>query len=262
MNLQRKIRLGRLVMSIRPAFAASLVKLLLRIRRFEAVTQEGNFFVDPASYLGLRLLQHGNYEPDMLAVVKQLVPPGGTFVDVGANEGYFTIVGAKQVGPTGRVLAVEPQLRAREVLQRNLELNGLSNIALAPYAVSDRPGQSVLHLTPGVNNSASSLIQPTRYPLRRQTVDCLTLEEIFFRYHIANCDLLKIDIEGWEYEAVLGSLALFRGGCVKAIALELHPILLAKRGLNPDKITHFLEQCGYTPWPRSQNLVLVRTLTT
>ena len=244
-------------MKIRPAFLAAFVKTLLRVRRIVSVTPEGTFWPDPASHLGLTLLEQGVYEPDMLALVKHFVQPRDTFVDLGANEGYFTVIGAKQAGPHGRVLAIEPQLRLREVLQRNFTLNNCAHIQLAPYAVSDRPGPASLHLTPGVNNSASSLIQPTRYPLPRQTVQCLTLEEIFKLHAIDSCTLLKLDIEGWEYEAVLGSPELFRSGRVKAIALELHPPLLALRGLDPTRITTFLAECGYRPWPHSTNLVLV-----
>ena len=162
-----------------------------------------------------------------------------------------------RAGPAGRVLAVEPQTRLHPVLQRNFALNACARAELAPYAVSDRPGEAALHLTPGVNNSASSLIRPTRYPLARQTVQCLTLAEIFGRNSVDTCDLLKIDIEGWEYEAVLGSPDLFRSGRVKALALELHPPLLLRRGLDSAKITTFLAECGYRPWSGSPNLVLV-----
>jgi FkbM family methyltransferase len=257
MSFNRQVKLGRFIMSIRPAPLAALIKALLRVHRVEAPTAEGTFWLDPASYLGLTVLEHRIYEPDMLAVVKHFVPDGGTFVDVGANEGYFSVVAARAAGATGRVLAVEPQHRLHAVLRKNFDLNRCSRTELAPYAVSDQPGEAALHLTPGVNNSASSLIRPTRYPLARQTVQCLTLADIFCRHSVDTCDLLKIDIEGWEYEAVLGSPDLFRSGRVKALALELHPPLLLRRGLDSAKITDFLAECGYRPWSVSPNLVLV-----
>ena len=257
--MNRHIRLGRLIMRIRPAVLAAFVKKLLCIRRIETATAEGVFWLDPASYVGLTLLEKGSYEPEMLGVVKHFLQPGDTFVDLGANEGYFSVVGAKRVGPAGLVLAIEPQQRLRAVLERNFALNGCTHIRLAPVAVSDRPGEAILHLTPGVNNSASSLIQPTRYRLAHQTVQCATLEEVFAQQGVRACALLKIDIEGWEYEAVLGSPRLFREGRVKALALELHPHLLARRGLDEKKITGVLTECGYAPWPGSPNLVLVHS---
>ena len=250
-------KIGRCIMRLRPAVFAAAVKSLLRVRRLETATAEGRFWVDPASYIGLTLLEHGIYEPEMLAVVRHFVGPGDTYVDVGANEGYFAVVGALRAGPEGRVVAVEPQHRLHAVLLRNFSLNAVNNAVIAPYAVSDQPGEAALHLTPGVNNGASSLIRQTRYPLRRQVVQCLTLSEIFRLHAVQTCALLKIDIEGWEYEAVLGSPDLFQSGRIKAIALELHPPLLARRGLDPGKITAFLSACGYRPWPQSENLVFV-----
>jgi len=252
-----QVKLGRFIMRLRPAAFASVVKSLLGVRRVETTTAEGRFWVDPASYFGLTLLEHGVYEPEMLAVVRRFVGPGDTFVDIGANEGYFAVVGALCAGPEGRVVAVEPQQRLRAVLLRNFSLNAVNTAAIAPYAVSDQPGEAALHLTPGVNNSASSLIRQTRYPLRRQVVQCLTLSEIFRLHAVETCALLKIDIEGWEYEAVLGSPALFQSGRIKAVALELHPPLLARRGLDPGKITAFLTACGYRPSPQSENLVFI-----
>jgi hypothetical protein len=57
--------------------------------------------------------------------------------------------------------------------------------------------------------------------------------------------LLKVDIEGYEYEAILGSQEVFRSGKIRAIALELHPGAIRKRGLDPEAIPTFLECCGY-----------------
>jgi FkbM family methyltransferase len=246
-------------MGIRPAPLGAVLKRLLFVKRCEASTEEGLFWLDPASYLGLRVLETGFYEPEMISTVKRFLSAGGTFVDVGANEGYFTVVGSKRVGPNGQVVAVEPQLRLQAVLERNLALNGCKNVVLEPVAVSDKLGHAVLHLAPGVNNSASSLIRPTRYVLARETVSCATLEEIFDRCKIEVCDLLKIDIEGWEYEAVLGSPALFRDRRVKAVALELHPNLLARRGLDGGKIESFLVECGYRIQPDWPTLVWVQS---
>jgi FkbM family methyltransferase len=256
-STKNAIRMGRFLMSVRPAPLAAGLKKLLRVRRFVAPTVEGTFWVDPASYQGLRVLESGVYEPEMLATLQRFLKPGDTFADVGANEGYFSVVASRLVGPTGRVLAVEPQLRLQPILQRNFELNQSGNVTLVAAAVSDQPGEAQIHLTPGMNNSASSLMQPTRYPLARQTVRTATLAEIFRDAGIERCALLKIDIEGWEYEAVLGSRSLFADGRVAAIALELHPHLLRARKLDGGEITRFLAGCGYRAVPGLENLVLV-----
>lgn len=255
----RALAIGDFIMRIRPAPLAVLLKWLLFVRRHELATPEGKFWVDTASYQGNTLARHGVYEPDLLATVKSYLKPGGTFVDVGANEGYFSVVAAKTVGPGGRVLAIEPQSRLQRVLLRNFALNSCQQVTLVAAAVSDHAGQASLHLTPGVNNSASSLVRPTRYPLFRQIVPTLRLAEILDQAGIDTCDLMKIDVESWEYEAVLGSKDLFRSGRVRALALELHPPLLAARGLDPAAITRFLDDCGYREVPGLRHLLLVKS---
>lgn len=241
----RTLALGRFIMRVRPAPLASVMKSLLLLRRTEESTPEGVFWIDPASYQGLAIAEHGVYEPELLATVKSRLQPGDTFVDVGANEGYFSVVASRAVGATGRVLAIEPQTRLQKVLLRNFALNDCHNTTAVAAAVSDCRGQATLHLTPGVNNSASGLMAPTRYPLFRQDVPTLPLSEILVEAGIDHCALMKVDIEGWEYEAVLGSPELFRSGRVRALALELHPQLLRERGLEVNAITGFLADCGY-----------------
>jgi len=251
--------LAKWIMRVRPAPLAAFLKKLLFIQRIEHASPEGTFWIDPASYQGLALARSGIYEPEMLATVKSLLPTGGVFVDVGANEGYFSVVAARTVGRAGKVIAIEPQSRLQSVLQRNFALNHCEQVHLVCAAISDRAGEATLHLTPGVNNSASSLLRPTRYPLFRQSVRTTTLSALFDESGVTHCDLLKIDIEGWEYEAVLGSRTLFESGLVRAIALELHPRALTSRGLEITAITDFLTECGYQEQPGVGHLLLVKS---
>lgn len=259
MNIPTQTAIGDFLMKLRPAPLAVMLKRLLRVRRLEHATPHGTFWVDPASYQGLALLREGRYEPDLLETVLRSLRPGDVFVDVGANEGYFTVVASRQVGANGRVLAIEPQERLQEVIARNCALNDCKNVTKVAAAVSDREGEASIYLTPDVNNSASSLQRPTRYGLPQQTVASRTLESLLDENGVTRCQLMKIDVEGWEYEAVLGSRNLFASGRVEAVALELHPHLLAARNLRAEEITEFLSQCGYRPAPDKNHLLLVRS---
>jgi FkbM family methyltransferase len=236
--------LGRLLLKVRPAPAASLLKRILRIRRLELSTREGRFWVDPASNSGVALAQSGVYDPATLGAIRQLLRPGDTFIDLGANEGYFTVVASRLVGPRGRVLAVEPQTRLEPVLSRNLSLNGCTNVTLVRDAVSDRRGTSVLHLTPDMNNAASGLAAPTRYRIPVQQVGLITLADLLAMAPGA-APVLKMDIESFEHEAIHGSESVFRDGAVRALILELHTGLLRKRGLDAESVPRLLRACGY-----------------
>lgn len=74
----------------------------------------------------------------------------------------------------------------------------------------------------------------------------LTLEQVLDREELRTVDLLKMDIEGFEHEALLGSPNVFRERRIKALALEVHPSILADRGLNAGELTACLLAAGYT----------------
>jgi FkbM family methyltransferase len=243
-NIPFSFTLGRLLMRIRPAPLASMIKRLLRIQRVEIVTDGGRFWVDPASFSGLELAQTGQYDPVTLAVVRRLLSPGDTFIDIGANEGFFTVIASKLVGPTGSVLAVEPQLRLQSVLAKNLALNSCVNVNVIRAAISDHAGNSTLHLTPDVNNSASGLAAPTRYQLTTQPVTLMTLADLVAMAK-GTAPVVKMDIESFEHEAIHGSEVVFRAFGVRALILELHYQMLRKRKLDIEAVPRLLRACGY-----------------
>jgi FkbM family methyltransferase len=247
--------LYELLARLRPAPLASAIKRVLGIGRRPVGTPEGTFWIDPVSNLGLCLLRDGEYEAAMTRTVKRYLRSGGTFVDVGANEGYFGVIAAKTVGPTGRVVLVEPQARLRPVLAENFRLNGIANFTVEEAAISDTAGTETLHLAPDLNTGASGLSRNTRYRVPTQQVRTTTLTEVFTRHGIDRADLVKIDIEGYEHEAVFGSVDLFRDRRIRALALEVHPAFLSRRGHDPGAIQQFLAGCGYTTDPAAANLV-------
>src|SRR3954470_828715 len=91
----RLIRRGEWLFRVRPAPLAVAMKALLRVRRLPVTTAEGTFWLDPASSQGLCLLKNDVYEPPMLETLKSYLRPGDTFADVGANEGYFSVVASR-----------------------------------------------------------------------------------------------------------------------------------------------------------------------
>jgi FkbM family methyltransferase len=243
--------LQRTLMRVRPAFLAAWLKKVLRVRRKPVETKEGIFWIDPISQFAINLISPRGYEPEMGETLRRYLQPGGIFVDIGANEGFFTVQAAKIVGTSGRVLAVEPQGRLQEVIRKNLELNGLTNVTLVRSAVSDRPGEAELHISPSTNTGSTGLSQSTRYRVPQEMVPVNTLEGILDQHGIEKVDLMKMDIEGFEYEALTGAEKLLKAKRIRALALEMHPELMRSRGKEPRRLEALLAQCGYRQDPNA-----------
>lgn len=244
------------LLSVRPAFAASFLKKLLGIKRRVVETEHGRFFVDPASNLGNGIITQPAYEPQMLSALSSMLKEGDFYLDVGANEGYFSIIASKLVGDSGCVLSVEPQSRLQEIIYRNMELNSAFNIHVFQLAISDIVGTARISLLPDMNTGGSGLFATLKYKIPTQLVPQTTLSRFIDLLGVAKIRLMKLDIEGFEYEAILGSRDLFAGEVIENIALELHPSILAQRGKTGEDIVAFLEDCGYKQDTRYQTLIM------
>jgi FkbM family methyltransferase len=233
------------LLRVRPAFVAAWLKNLFRVKRMSAKTPQGVFWVDPVSLLGVRLTREGTFEENMILTLEKFLKPGSIFVDLGANEGYFTVIAARLCGSAGRVIAIEPQDRLQPVIKENVRLNGSPSVSVVHAAIGDMSGTVKIQLTPSTNNGGSGIGRRSNYRLPSQDVGMQTLAQVLDAQLLAEVDLMKVDIEGFEYEALLGSPQVFEQHRVKALALELHPTLLAGRGRDAADIEAMLTRCGY-----------------
>ncbi len=253
--------LAALLLRIRPAILGQGIKRLLGWGRQEVRVADGCFWVDLASNFGFRVTSVEGYEPETKALLVSFLKPGMAFVDLGANEGFFSVIAARAVGPTGRVLAIEPQARLGTVIRRNLALNAAAHVTLAQVAISDVAGAADFNLAPDTNSGSSGLTRATRYANPTQSVRLLTLEACLQEYSLPTVDVMKVDVEGHEYEAILGSKELFRTRRVKRVLVEVHEKMLTARGLRARDISDFLLSCGYERQDRQGFEVFTSPLT-
>lgn len=167
--------ISNLYMQIRPAILASLLKRFLPIGRQYLTADIGIFYADPLSQFGNTLLNHGTYEATLLKTVQTKLDPGDTFVDLGANEGFFSVAAAQQVGASGTVLAIEPQQRLQPVLQRNIIQNDVAGrIRTLAAAISNTEGEAVLHLSQIQTRDPQGLHE--RHPTAYKQTMCLCFD--------------------------------------------------------------------------------------
>src|SRR5262249_2283143 len=162
--------------------------------------------------------------------------PGDIVVDVGAHVGIFAIYLAKR-HPDISVLAFEPDPVNFSNLLANIAANGVTNVIPHHLAVTHDGRPFTLDTPPGHSGGAGGY-HTTRDGYARSTVDSITLDQIFDRYAIARCKLLKIDCEGAEYEILTNTSVLDR---VEWLSGEFHTNeLLESRGCTVDELMSFV----------------------
>lgn len=244
MDKEKALRRGEWLTRMRPLELALFLKWALRVRRIEVGAQGIKLWVDPASNFGKRVLREGNYEADLTTAFSELLQQGQTFVDVGANEGWFSMLAAKLVGASGRVLACEPQERLWPVITKNIFLNDYANVQLLPFAVAEQPGEAVINLYPSVNTGSSNISNTKRRWETQQRIKLLPLTDILGSLRGGNVDLMKVDVEGFEHKVLL-SAGEHLGSTIKRLVVELHPTRLEALGSSVDDVVRLLRERGY-----------------
>jgi FkbM family methyltransferase len=143
-------------------------------------------------------------------------------IDLGANIGLFALYAAS-IGPAVQVHAFEPAASSFAMLQQNVALNKLSNIRCYRCAVSDMTGKRALYITK-ISSTQDTMIM-SRVPAQglgeTEDVDCLSLDDLFPRCEIEHCDLLKVDVEGSEFN-IFSSASGETLRRIDRIAMEYH----------------------------------------
>ena len=192
----------------------------------------------------------GHYEPLVTAIVRGILKPGMSFVDVGANWGYFTLLAAALLGGAGHVLALEPDPRLVKILRENVTRNNLEQVTVLPIAAGEKTGTLTLegYDERDENFGLSRISAGSNWSQQTFQVDADTLDKILAEQKIPEVDLLKMDIEGAEALAIPGLKNSLEQRTIKRLLLELHPLQLAEFGRDTAMITSQLQAAGYRGW--------------
>lgn len=174
--------------------------------RPEIAALEGfRMFANPADLAVGKFVLSGSYEPEVVAVFRAMLRPGMGVIDLGANIGFFTMLAASIVGPAGSVLAVEPNPANARMVEASRRLNGFSHVTVLQAAAGRAAGMLAIN-TSFSNGMTSGLTEDG--VLEAVTVGCVAVDQVALGGR--RIDLMKIDVEGAEYNALVGSLGLIR----------------------------------------------------
>jgi len=192
----------------------------------------------------------GMYEPQETSLVNAILRPGDTFVDVGANWGYFTLLGAHAVGWGGRVISLEPDPRLFAMLRAHVDLNDLDQVTCLPIAAAAESGELTLSgFAEDDGNFGLSRVMASRADAAAAfVVNADTLDSTLAAAGVDQVTLLKMDIEGFEAKALRGLDGMLGEQRVEHLIVELHPAYLREHGDDSQALVRRVLDFGYTAW--------------
>ncbi len=168
---------------------------------------------------------------------------GVVIVDAGANIGAFSVKAAKVIGDEGKVVAIEPEAGNLAFLRRNIEANDLRNAVIVPKALWSEKGK--LNLCLSATSLCHSFYRDSSYGMKEidglQEVQVDTLDNILKTLSIDHIDLLKMDIEGAELEAIKGMTETLR--VTRNLAIETCHVVNGKK--TSPIVAQFLRDEGF-----------------
>lgn len=213
-----------LLLRVRPSILARFFKRLLGIKRREVQTFDGlSFFADPVSHFGNEVMTTGTYEPAMSELLRCVLRQDDSFLDIGANEGYFSMLASSLT--KGLIIAVEPQSRLRDVLLRNRELNHAVNVNFQHIALGEASCNSTLFLSHDTNTGATSLVTSGSSGAA-ELVNTIMLDELMAEYQWPRFRLMKVDCEGFEEPIIKGATEFLARRSADFISLDYHPSIV------------------------------------
>ena len=183
----------------------------------------------------LQLNFNGNFEPVETEIVKKEIKENDIILDIGANIGYYSLIFAQLTGKSGKVYSFEPDPTNFEILKKNILVNKHENVILENKAVSNKEGNLKLYLS--TENNGMHRIYPSKWCKESIDINSIKIDNYFNKNQ--KIDFIKLDIEGAEYDALLGMESIIQNNENIVIFIEFVPTSLEEHGTNPEKVIDF-----------------------
>ena len=170
---------------------------------------------------------------EMCFVRDMMLTPGDVILECGSHHGYTTLLLAKWAGDSGKVLAFEALKHNCDILQKNMEINKISNVSVYNMAVGDAKGKT--HISVGYN---VNIVENSNGDI----VEMINLDEFKDR----SPNLIKIDVEGFEVAVLKGAQEILH--TKPKLAIEVHTDLLSHYNSSVEEIFTLIGASNYNIW--------------
>ena len=189
-------------------------------------------------------LHFGVYEKAETRFFQSACRDGMTFLDVGANLGYYTALAARAVGPNGRVLAVEPDPDSFGYLEQTIAANAVGNVEAFPVAASDAPATLPLYIS--TDNRGDNRLYASGEDRPQVEVAARPLDALLRENKIDTVDLIKIDVQGYEPKVIAGLRETITASPNLTLLTEFWPQGIDEAGEDANEFLQTLRELGLT----------------
>lgn len=187
-------------------------------------------------------LTFGVYEKSEIELMRQLCKPGRVMVDIGANVGLYTAIAGVGVGPSGRVIAFEPEPESFRFLQTTVSANELTNTLAVQAAASSENGTTKLFTSS--SNRGDHRMYLSDKADGSVEVDMVRPDDYLESQGVVEVDIIKIDVQGFEGHVIAGLERTIRRSPRLAMLMEFWPLGLSAAGTDPVELLHRLDNFG------------------
>jgi FkbM family methyltransferase len=238
--------LWRIANRIQNRFPASAIDPSDRIVTIDDYDGDLKLRFDKGSHMGNYIYWQGFYSRSELMALEAVLKPDSVFIDVGANNGYFTLFAAKRTR-NGRVLSFEPVSTYFSNMEHNVELNQFENVELFNIGLSDGTAEELPIYSDVADENRDGLA--TIYPGGHRntqigTIKLSSLDRVAAEQKLVKVDVIKIDVEGAEFDVLKGGRSVLERWH-PAILIELSRETSSNAGYSVKDVMDYLGGFGY-----------------
>ena len=173
---------------------------------------------------------------------QKIITENMTIIDIGANIGYYALL-ESQLASKGHIHAIEPVLGTYNLLKKNIALNNCTNISTYNFAIADVDGYKDMYIYDKCNwssftkNPVGTIIDTIQVPI-------FTLDKFIESYGTQHPHFIRMDVEGFEYEILMGSQKTLQKPGPLIFCIEIHPHLISKEKVTT--IIDLMKDNGFT----------------
>jgi len=198
---------------------------------------------DRTDYIGRSIIFTGVWEPLIAQTIRHCLKDGDLCIDIGANIGFDTLVMATAVGHDGHVIAIEPDWTNIMSLIANLKLNRIANVELLSIGVGSEHGSAILNV--GGQRGHSNFRPGQDVEIDHQSVAIAPIKAVLASSR-DRIRLIKLDIEGFEYNALKGLGDLLQRTDV--VLCEIDDNFLSECGSSSRELFDLMRSFGFTSY--------------